>query len=164
MRNAKLWLTRMLIVILTLVLCGAPEMAQAQAAAPPADSQVSQDAAAQQNQGIVDPSKGPLQPVPPAETLPSAPSATAPQNQTPAEQRAQESEQKEQPLGAAVGQQGVTTGGAASKPAGNAIAPAKQRQVRSLLIKLGALGAAGIAIGTVVALSKRSPSAPPNAR
>jgi hypothetical protein len=67
-------------------------------------------------------------------------------------------------LGTAVGQQGVTTGGVASRPAGAAIAPAKQRQYRSLFIKIGAIAAAGAAIGTIVALTKGSPSTPPGAR
>jgi hypothetical protein len=52
-------------------------------------------------------------------------------------------------------------GGAASKPAGTAIAPAKQRQVRSFLIKMGAIVAGAAALGTVFALSKSSPSTPP---
>ncbi len=67
-------------------------------------------------------------------------------------------------MGAAVGKAGVTSGGPASRPAGNAIAPAKQHQTRSLLIKLAVIGAAGVAIGTVLALSKASPSNPPGAR
>jgi hypothetical protein len=67
-------------------------------------------------------------------------------------------------LGTAVGETGVTTGGPASRPAGSAIAPAKQRQTRSLLIKIGAAAAAAAAIGTVVALSKGSPSNPPGAK
>jgi translation initiation factor IF-2 len=70
----------------------------------------------------------------------------------------------QEPAGAAAAQTGVTAGGAASKPAGMAIAPAKQRQVRSFLIKLAAVGAGAAAIGTVVALSKGSPSKPPGAK
>ena len=70
----------------------------------------------------------------------------------------------QEPAGAAAAQTGVTSGGAASKPAGMAIAPAKQRQVRSLFIKLGAIAAGGAAIGAVVALSKGSPSKPPGAK
>ena len=70
----------------------------------------------------------------------------------------------QEPAGTAAAQAAQTSGGAASKPAGMAIAPAKQRQVRSFLIKLGAIAGAGVAIGTVVALSKGSPSKPPGAR
>jgi hypothetical protein len=53
-----------------------------------------------------------------------------------------------------------TTGVAASKPAGSAIAPAKQRRARSILIKVAAIAGAGVAVGAVVALSAASPSRP----
>jgi hypothetical protein len=66
-----------------------------------------------------------------------------------------------QPSGTAVAPPVQISGGAASKPAGVAIAPPKQRQVRSLLIKLGVLAGAGVAIGTVVGLSAASPSRVP---
>jgi hypothetical protein len=45
-----------------------------------------------------------------------------------------------------------------------AIAPAKQHQVRSFLIKLGAIAGGAVAIGTVYALSRSSPSRPPGAK
>jgi hypothetical protein len=48
----------------------------------------------------------------------------------------------------------------ASRPAGAVIAPAKQRRVRSILIKIGVVVGAGVAIGTVAALSHASPSQP----
>jgi len=48
----------------------------------------------------------------------------------------------------------------ASRPAGAVIAPAKQRRVRSILIKIGIVVGAGVAIGTVAALSHASPSQP----
>jgi hypothetical protein len=53
------------------------------------------------------------------------------------------------------------TGVAASRPAGAALAPARQRRVRSVLIRVGALVGAGAAIGTTMALSQGSPSRPP---
>src|SRR5215471_4416266 len=90
------------------------------------------------------------------------PTAPAPQVQT-STQPEQPVTQRENPAGAATAEKGVTRGGAASKPAGTAIAPAKQRQVRSLLIKLGVVAAAGVAVGTVVGLSKGSPTSPPGA-
>jgi hypothetical protein len=67
------------------------------------------------------------------------------------------------PLGTAAAEKGQTAGGGASRPAGVAIAPAKQKRSRSLLIKLGAVAAAGAAIGTVYALSKGTSSTPPGA-
>ena len=69
----------------------------------------------------------------------------------------------QQPKGAAAAEVQRSTGTAASTPSGAAIAPAKQKRSRSLLIRLGALAGAGIAIGTVVALSSASPSKPPGA-
>ena len=51
-------------------------------------------------------------------------------------------------------------GVAASRPAGAVIAPAKQRRVRSFLISIGIVVGAGVAIGTVAALSHASPSHP----
>ena len=72
-----------------------------------------------------------------------------------------QSESGQQPVGAAAAQLGRTTGGAASKPAGAALAPTQQRHSRSLLLKLGLLAGAGIAVGSVAALSKASPSKPP---
>ena len=71
-------------------------------------------------------------------------------------------EQRPEPSGTAVAPQVETSGGAASRPAGVAIAPPKQRRVHSLLIKLGVLAGAGVAIGTVAALSAASPGHVPN--
>jgi hypothetical protein len=108
---------------------------------------------------------------PPAQTAPAQNGATtapvpttapAPSQAPPAQNAPAKPTQE--PAGAAAAQSGVTTGGAASKPAGMAIAPAKQRQVRSFLIKMAAIAAGGAAIGTVVALSKGSPSKPPGAK
>ena len=70
----------------------------------------------------------------------------------------------QEPVGTAAAESVETTGVAASNPAGAAIAPAKQRRTRSILIKVGALVGAGVAIGTVAALSSGSPSRPPGAR
>jgi hypothetical protein len=66
----------------------------------------------------------------------------------------------QEPVGTAAAQYVKTTGVAASKPAGAAIAPAKQRRARSILIKVGAIVGAGVAVGTVAALASASPSRP----
>jgi hypothetical protein len=71
--------------------------------------------------------------------------------------------QTSNPLGTAAAEKGQTAGGGASRPAGVAIAPAKQKKSKSLLIKLGAVAAAGAAIGTVYALSRGTSSTPPGA-
>lgn len=82
-------------------------------------------------------------------------------SQPAAQQQTQPADQN--PAGAATAQRGKTAGGAASRPAGAALAPAKQRNPRSLLIKLGLLAGAGVALGTAFALSQASPSRPPGA-
>lgn len=64
------------------------------------------------------------------------------------------------PVGTATAPYEKTTGAAASRPAGAVIAPAKQRRVRSILIRVGVLLGAAVAIGTVVGLSSASPSRP----
>ena len=119
----------------------------------------------QQNRGTtIDPSQAPLQPV---TTYPDASGAeqntatsneSTPQRQTTLRENPQPKKTIEEPLGAATAGRVNTVGGAASKPAGLAIAPAKQHQTRSLLIKIGAIAAAGAAIGTVYALSRGTPS------
>jgi len=65
------------------------------------------------------------------------------------------------PLGTAVAEPLQTTGVAASRPAGIAVAPAGQRRVRTILIRVGSLVGAGVAIGTTMALSQGSTSRPP---
>lgn len=133
---------------------------------PPAD---------QQKRGTsVDPSAAPL--APQQDALPNAPSASqgttqveqpqssTAQPHTEMTQRPSVSSQppSPEPLGTAAAEGIKTAGSGASKPAGTAIAPAKQGQTRSLLIKLGFIAAAGVAIGTVYGLSKASSSVPPN--
>jgi hypothetical protein len=98
--------------------------------------------------------------LPPVE-LPENPGRSTPQP-NPSNSPAQPPAQPAQPNGVAVAPPIEVSGGAASKPAGVAIAPPKQRQIRSLLIKLGFLAGAGIAVGTVVGLSAASPAHVPN--
>ena len=115
----------------------------------------------------VDPSKGPLQPIP-TQNQPEAPRTVypdrdtdltqTPQNATPPPETLAEPQQ--QPLGAATAEGVETVGGGASRPAGVAIAPAKQNQRRSLLLKLGAIAAIGVAGGTIYALSKGTSAKP----
>jgi len=68
-----------------------------------------------------------------------------------------------QPVGTAAAENIRTSGVAASAPAGIAMAPAKQRQVRSLLIRVGAVLGASAAVGIAFALSAASPAKPPGA-
>jgi hypothetical protein len=128
---------------------------------------VPQSSSQQQSGGItVDPSAAPLKPSPEPPT--QAPLPNAPQPVTPATPPQQPSSlppapaSTQAPLGAAAAEQVRTAGGGASRPAGNAIAPAKQHQYRSLLIKIGAVAAAGIAAGAVYGLSRATSSTPPH--
>ena len=114
----------------------------------------------------MDPSQAPLQPVttyPDAsqqeQTSPNAPTQTAPAQTTIPE--GPQPKKSAEPVGAATAESVPTAGGAAAKPAGVAIAPAKQHQTRSLMIKIGAVLAAGAALGTVYALSHGTSSTPP---
>lgn len=116
----------------------------------------------------VNPSQPPLQPV---TTYPDATGKEQqPDTETPVgipespQPKTQQTQQPQtEPQGAATAEKVPTAGGAAAKPAGVAIAPAKQHQTRSLLIKLGAVAAGAVAAGTVYALSRGTPSTPPGA-
>jgi hypothetical protein len=81
---------------------------------------------------------------------------------TPSQSGNQGDQQNEpaKPVGTAAAPYEKTTGVAASRPAGAVIAPAKQRRVRTFLIRMGIVIGAGIAVGTVAALSHGSPSRP----
>lgn len=64
------------------------------------------------------------------------------------------------PVGTAAAPVTKPTGVAGSRPAGAVIAPAKQKRVRAIWIRVGVIVGAGIAIGTVAALSRGSSSRP----
>jgi hypothetical protein len=153
---------KFMMLVVAAVMCGLPELAQAQQGAPQSQNGTTVDPSQPQNGTTFDPSRGPLQPVP-AQEQPST-ETPAPQNSTealpatPAPQQKQE--QLQQPLGAATAEGVPTVGGAASRPAGMAIAPDKQKDRRSLLIKIGLIAAAGVAIGTVAGLSKGTSAKP----
>src|SRR5947208_14583495 len=130
----------------------------------------------QQNRGTtVDPAQAPLQPVttypdalqqqqnePQNATEPAQPATATTTTTTEQVPETPQPKKPSEPVGAAAAEKVPTAGGAASKPAGVAIAPAKQHQTRSLLLKIGAIAAAGVAAGTVYALSRGTPSTPPN--
>ena len=126
-----------------------------QQSAPQQTSQPADQSPGPGQQGTTNPSHLPPIELPenPGRSTAPPPSATTPP---------QQSQQAPQPNGTAVAPPVEVSGGAASKPAGVAIAPPKQHQIRSLLIKLGFLAGAGVAVGTVAALSAASPSHVPN--
>jgi hypothetical protein len=156
MKKAFLWFHRqiaiglMILLVTPLVLPAsaqeAPATGPGPAATPNTNSQ--QPAEAQRQVAFL-----PDGPTPPAQTAPvsqETASQTAPQQQTP----------PSQPLGTAAAPAEPASGVAASRPAGAAIAPAKQKRSRTLAIRVGLLVGAAVAIGTVVALSSASPSRP----
>jgi hypothetical protein len=163
--------TRALIALLTLSLAGGELELAAQTAARPNDPAQSTP----QNRVVIPaPTTGPwekkagTQPANTTNDLPDAPSS-APKPPTTtyldANQQPQDLDQQqptsEAPLGTATAEKGVTVGGAASRPAGTAIAPTKQRQSRSLAIKVGAILAGGAALGTIYGLSRKTSPTPP---
>jgi hypothetical protein len=84
----------------------------------------------------------------------SSPNQQTPQSSSPSGQR---------PVGTAAAEAPDASGIAASQPAGVAIAPAKQRRTRTLIIRMGAIIGAGVAVGSVVALTAGTSSKPPGA-
>jgi hypothetical protein len=88
---------------------------------------------------------------------PGTSQATTPQDQT------QQSQQPQRPVGTAAAEGPKVNGITAAQPAGIAIAPGKQHRVRTIVIKVGAIIGAGVALGTVIALSEASPAKPPGA-
>jgi cytoskeletal protein RodZ len=115
------------------LLASPPQSAQPQ----PSQSQSGQSSAASQQQ---------------SDSLPDAPQPQSAQTQT---------EQTQAPSGAAGAKAANVKGAPAAQPAGAAVAPVRQHGHRSLMIKLGLLAGAGIAVGAVVALSAKSPTRPP---
>jgi hypothetical protein len=91
------------------------------------------------------------------DSLPDAPQPQ--QAQTP--QQSSQAPATQTPSGAAGAKATNPKGAPVAQPVGAAVAPARQRGHRSLLIKVGLLAGAAVAVGTVVALSERSPTRPP---
>jgi cytoskeletal protein RodZ len=69
----------------------------------------------------------------------------------------------QRPVGTAAAEAPDASGIAASQPAGIAMAPAKQRRTRTLILRMGAIIGAGVAVGSVVALTEATSSKPPGA-
>jgi hypothetical protein len=114
---------------------------------------------AQEQQTLPD-SPGSLTPRLSAELRNFQDQSTAPQ-QTDAQ--SQQSGEIQKPVGTAAAAVPPPSGVAVSNSAGAAIAPAKQKRARTLVIGMAAILGAGAAIGAVAALSNASPSRPPGA-
>jgi hypothetical protein len=96
-----------------------------------------------------------------AETRLTAPSSSGSSPTTSPDAQAQSTPQK--PVGTAAAEAPNASGVAASQPAGVAIAPAKQHRVRTIVLRTGAIIGAGVAVGSVVALTAATPGKPPGA-
>ncbi len=95
--------------------------------------------------------------VPSGSAYPNSPGAQlATQPQAPAAQAGQQTSPA--PVGTAAAPYGNPEGTPASRPAGAAIAPAKQRRARSFTIRTALLVGAAVAVGVVVAASLSSPA------
>jgi hypothetical protein len=88
------------------------------------------------------------------DSLPDAPQSQA---------QAAQTQSAPAPSGTAGAKAANVKGAPVAQPAGAAVAPVRQRGHRSLLIKVAVIAGAGIAIGSLVVLSERSPSRPPGA-
>ena len=144
--------------------------ASAQQSSPPvspaSSSQAVQPQNAQKATALIDPTTQPARDD--SDSLPSAPTPMLVAQQEPAQQPAPPQQQPpaqqqttpQQPVGTAAAPYEKPTGVAGSRPAGAAIAPAKQRRVRAIVVRVALVLAAGAAVGTVVGLSKATHSAP----
>jgi len=153
--------TKALLLAVGFALCGAPELLHAWQQ--PAQQPQSEPAPVI-NGTTVNPSQGPLMPAPETQPTPSQQNqpASTPAPSTQLSQRpSQPSTVTTEPLGTATAESVPANGGGASRPAGTAIAGAKQHQMRSLFLKVGAVAAAGVAIGAVAGLSKGTPGTAP---
>jgi hypothetical protein len=132
---------------------GKPVVSSAQSVAPlpdaPEVAQSSSTGGSNGSNGSSQPSQDQQQPV---------------QDQQQPSQEPQKNDQQQngtaQPVGTAAAPAVKGTGVSGSRVSGAAIAPAKQRRVRTFLISIAVVVAAGVAVGTVVGLSHTSPSQP----
>jgi hypothetical protein len=90
-------------------------------------------------------------------------SQASPPQSTPNQSPSQAPPAGQRPVGTAAAEAPDASGIAASQPAGVAIAPAKQRRTRTIILRMGAIIGAGVAVGSVVALTAATSSKPPGA-
>jgi len=88
------------------------------------------------------------------DALPDAPSPQPANPQSGGSQAQSAQQQNTNPVGTAAAPVAKPTGIAASRPAGAAIAPSKQKRRKAILIRVGIIVGAGIAVGTVAGLSR----------
>jgi hypothetical protein len=166
MKSSTNWLSRQISVLLILILAIPAGEARSAMAQEPAQDHQRQTAASARTVSNASATNGPADASIAESALPENP-APASQSPSPSQQAippqpgsAQPQDNGHKPVGTAAAPYERTTGIAASRPAGAAIAPAKQRRVRTILISLGVVAGAAIAVGSVAALSHGSPSHP----
>lgn len=101
---------------------------------------------------------------PKAQSTQPAPAAPQTEEPQPPSQSQSSLPSPQKPVGTAAVGPSKVSGVAASQPAGVAVAPAKQRRARTIVLRVGAILGAGAAVGTVIALTRATPSKPPGAR
>ena len=82
------------------------------------------------------------------------------QAEAPLASSATQQQNPQKPVGTAAAPPEGAIGITAARPAGAVIAPAKQRRARTILIRVGLIVGAGVALGTVLALTHATPSQP----
>ena len=101
-------------------------------------------------------------PAPQQQNSTQQPAASTPQGEKSQAPEAQD-QKPQRPVGTAAAESPTVNGITAAQPAGVAIAPAKQRRTRTIVIRTGAIIGAAAAIGAVVALTAGTSSKPPGA-
>ena len=95
----------------------------------------------------------------PAQQAPDAPSPQL-ADPSPRANGMQAGQQNSNPVGTAAAPESRPTGVAASRPAGAVIAPSKQKRRKAILIRVGIIVGAAVAVGTVAGLSRSSSARP----
>ena len=167
MRSFGRSLNRRIAVCLMLLAAVLADQARSASAQQPVVTQPPPEASSPQGKGETQVTKASTEASTSSDTLPDSPTPVSQQasgqNQqsgTPEPATSQQNGAGRSPVGTAAAPYEKTLGVAASRPAGAAIASAKQRRVRVILISVGVIAGAAIAGGTVAALSHASPGRP----
>lgn len=96
----------------------------------------------------------------PTQQMPEAPSPQLVDPSTRANSMQSGQQQNSNPVGTAAAPESRPTGVAASRPAGAVIAPSKQKRRKAILIRVGIIVGAAVAVGTVAGLSRSSSARP----
>lgn len=158
-----LFMTTLILSVCNAVLVFAEPLPQEIATPAPSQSpQASGDS--QDRQAPVTDSVRPDSSITPASSeLPDAPTPAQSDQQSQGDSSSKQQNPPVVPSGTATAKAPSVKGAPASRTVGAAIAPVKQHQKRSLVLKVGLIAGACVAAGSAFALSKGSPSKPPGA-